>query len=47
MITCEWFAKCTNTTTEGVRHPALGIVPICKRCQEKMSTPATHALEPA
>jgi len=34
--TCQWFALCTNGTTQGVNHPVLGLVPCCTRCAEKM-----------
>jgi hypothetical protein len=30
---CRWFAACTNDATHTQRHPILGDVPICDRCQ--------------
>lgn len=36
-ILCEWFAGCENTADGTVWHPALGNVPTCTRCAEKLS----------
>ena len=35
-ITCQWFARCANPTTEAASHPVLGPVPICPRCAQKL-----------
>ena len=34
---CEWFLVCDNTATKTRSHPILGDVPICDRCDEKIS----------
>lgn len=33
---CEWFALCTNDATKMRKHPILGNVPICDRCDAKV-----------
>ncbi len=43
-VTCEWFARCTNLTTTGLRHPVLGLVPCCERCAGKFDV--AHELVP-
>jgi hypothetical protein len=35
-VICMWFALCENPTTNGVQHPALGLVPCCDRCASKL-----------
>lgn len=32
-LRCEWFLWCENTTVRAVRHPLLGAVPTCERCE--------------
>lgn len=34
---CSWFALCTNTATKLRSQPVLGDVPICDRCDDKVS----------
>lgn len=36
-VLCEWFAKCRNFATGFRPHPILGKVPICRRCDDKVS----------
>lgn len=36
MITCQWFALCTNEATLTVTHPVMGSVPCCQRCCDKL-----------
>lgn len=31
---CEWFARCQRPATGTTRHPILGSVPTCDRCNE-------------
>lgn len=33
---CQWFTLCTNEATLKRKHPILGEVHICKRCNDKM-----------
>lgn len=33
---CKWFLMCRNKATTTRKHPILGDVPICKRCNDKM-----------
>lgn len=33
---CEWFALCDHEATTVRRHPILGDVPICERCDAKV-----------
>jgi hypothetical protein len=42
-VPCEWFARCDNTTTQGISHPILGMVPCCERCARVVS--ATDSLQ--
>lgn len=44
--TCEWFALCTNQTTQGIDHPILGVVPCCERCRNMLDMTITHDLTP-
>lgn len=44
--TCEWYALCTNQTTNAVDHPVLGPVPTCDRCAAKHDLTFTHRLLP-
>lgn len=34
---CGWFALCVNRSTTTRDHPVLGMVPICKRCDDKVA----------
>ena len=36
-IRCAWFALCDRLATHTRRHPTLGDVPICDRCEERIS----------
>jgi hypothetical protein len=33
---CRWFLRCENPATTTRKHPILGDVPICERCNSKM-----------
>lgn len=33
---CQWFARCTRIATHTRKHPVLGDVPICKRCDDNI-----------
>jgi hypothetical protein len=33
---CQWFARCGNDATTTRRHPVLGAVPICDRCNARV-----------
>ena len=33
---CRWFALCDNEAVRERPHPILKMVPICKRCDEKL-----------
>ncbi len=35
--TCRWFALCEETATTTRKHPTLGEVPICPRCDKKIA----------
>lgn len=35
---CEWFVLCDHEATGTRPHPILGDVPICDRCEEKVSS---------
>lgn len=37
MVVCQWFATCENTATTTRTHGVFGPMPICERCNEKMS----------
>lgn len=34
---CEWFAACQHVATKTRPHPILGDVPICARCDTKIT----------
>lgn len=34
---CQWFALCPNDATTTRHHPILGDVPICDRCDDKVT----------
>jgi hypothetical protein len=34
---CQWFALCPNEAVTMRPHPILGEVPICERCDERIS----------
>jgi hypothetical protein len=34
---CQWWLNCDNPATTVRSHPILGDVPICKRCDDKIS----------
>jgi hypothetical protein len=34
---CQWFALCDHPATQTRKHPILGNVPICDRCEAKMT----------
>lgn len=36
VITCEWFAHCTNSTHHYINHPVLGPTPCCTRCATRL-----------
>lgn len=36
VVTCAWFALCTNEAATTRHHPILGDVPICTRCDAKI-----------
>jgi hypothetical protein len=36
VYTCQWFAGCHNVATTTRKHPILGNVPICDRCNKKI-----------
>lgn len=38
---CAWFLKCDNLATTTRRHPILGNVPICERCNNKVENLST------
>ena len=42
MLTCEWFALCTNTADGYADHPVLTVVPICEPCAERAGVPIAH-----
>lgn len=31
-VSCEWFARCANSTDKVLPHPILGPTPCCTRC---------------
>ena len=33
---CKWFALCDHPATQTRKHPVLGAVPICDRCEQKL-----------
>jgi hypothetical protein len=33
---CQWFLLCDNLATKTRKHPILGEVPICDRCDKKV-----------
>lgn len=35
-VPCQWFALCTSHATTTRAHPALGDVPICQRCNDRI-----------
>lgn len=37
LIACQWFALCDHTATHTRPHPILGDVPICDRCEAKVT----------
>lgn len=42
MTTCEWFALCDNEAAGVVKHPALGNVPTCRRCADRLGLKVEH-----
>lgn len=34
---CQWFARCMHIATRTRKHPILGAVPICKRCDDNIT----------
>lgn len=32
VVSCSWYAMCSNPATEVESHPILGGVPVCERC---------------
>lgn len=34
-VQCEWFVLCDGFTHRAIRHPILGPVPTCARCEAK------------
>ena len=33
---CEWFALCDHPAVGTIDHPALGAVPVCRRCIDRL-----------
>lgn len=46
-VACEWFARCTNETSQAAGHPVLGPVPICDRCADMLDIVPEYTLTPA
>jgi hypothetical protein len=42
--TCQWFFLCRSEATAAVRHPILGLVPVCDRCVDKLDLPVSSVL---
>lgn len=41
-IPCQWFAMCDNDAVGVVPHPALDVVPTCRRCADRFDLALTE-----
>jgi hypothetical protein len=38
VLLCAWYLLCDNVATTTRKHPILGDVPICSRCDQKIES---------